>query len=83
MRKSKETAIRARRILLKDKTQIPDGFNALLVGDVTELLSHYVDLGESFVNLKITVLEEGNYEIELRAKAERIKEIPICLPTPE
>ena len=83
MRKSKECAIRARRILLKDKTQIPDGFNALLVGDVTRLLSHYMELSEPFVKLKISVLEEGNYEIKLVALAERIKEIPICLPAPE
>ncbi len=83
MKSSKLAALRTRRILLRDKMNIPDGFNALLVGDISEVLSHYLELSEPFVKLKISITEEGNYEILIKAMAERIKDVPICLPAPE
>ncbi len=83
MKRSKETAIRARRILIKDKTRIPDGFKALLVGDLSSLFAHYFELSEPFVELKIRVDEDGRYLVSAFLRAERLKDVPICLPTLE
>ncbi len=80
MRKSIETMERARNILIKDKLDLPDGFRALLVGDISSLLSHYFELTEPFAKVKIDVDQDGSYIISAVCKAERVKEVPFCLP---
>ena len=83
MKKSAEVLERTRKILIKDKLNIPDGFRALLVGDIPSLLSHYFDLVEPFVKIKIEMDCDGNYLISAVCKAERVKEVPFCLPDVE
>ena len=80
MKKASESIERARNILIKDKLNLPDGFRALLVGDISSLLSHYFDLVEPFVKMKIEVDLDGNYIISAVCRAERVKEVPFCLP---
>lgn len=83
MRKSSEASQRARKIIIKDKLNLPDGFRALLVGDISSLFMHYFDLSEPFVKVKIDIDQDGGYIISAVCKAERVKEIPFCLPEVE
>lgn len=71
---------RAREILKKDKLDLSDGFNALLTGDISSLLSHYFTLVNPFAEVKIKVDENGFYLICIKAIAGRVKDVPTCLP---
>lgn len=70
---------RVRKMLSRDKMMIPDNYKALLVSDITKLLSHYMELEEG-VNLKLTVKEDGGYEVGIIALADRLKDVPTILP---
>ncbi len=83
MKKSKLALMRTKRILFKDKSNIPDGFNALLSADLKETLSHYFELSEPFVKVKISLDDSGKYEIVAVAIGERLHDIPICMSTLE
>ncbi|MDE6189531.1 MAG: hypothetical protein K2G37_04525 [Clostridia bacterium] len=71
MNESKLMAKRLKRVLLQDKIVAYEGLTKALEGDVAMLLGYYMTLiGELSVN--IDVLDEGNYQINISAKATNI-----------
>ncbi|MDE5991019.1 MAG: hypothetical protein K2O95_06860 [Clostridia bacterium] len=71
MNESKIMAKRLKRVLLQDKIVAYEGLTKALEGDIKMLLSYYMTLsGELSVN--IDVLDEGNYQINISAKANNI-----------
>ena len=71
MNESKMMAKRLKRVLLQDKIVAYEGLTKALESDVKMLLSYYMTLsGELSVN--IDVLDEGNYQINISAKANNI-----------
>lgn len=71
MNESKMMAKRLKRVLLQDKIVAYEGLTKALESDVRTLLSYYMTLtGELSVN--IDVLDEGNYQINISAKANNI-----------
>lgn len=83
MKKITDYTDRARRILIKDKLCFPDGFIALLTGDISNLLSHYFELTDHFAKVKVSVDDSGEYSILVEGRAVRVKDLPTCLPTLE
>ena len=64
-------AKRLKRVLLQDKIVAYEGLTKALESDIKTLLSYYMTLsGELSVN--IDVLDEGNYQINISAKANNI-----------
>ena len=71
MNESKMMAKRLKRVLLQDKITAYEGLTKALEIDIKTLLSYYMTLsGDLSVN--IDVLEEGNYQINIFAKAVNI-----------
>lgn len=71
MNESKMMAKRLKRVLLQDKIVAYEGLTKALESDIKMLLSYYMTLsGELSVN--IDVLDEGNYQINISAKANNI-----------
>ena len=71
MNESKMMAKRLKRVLLQDKIVAYEGLTKALESDIKTLLSYYMTLsGELSVN--IDVLDEGNYQINISAKANNI-----------
>ncbi|MBD5086223.1 MAG: hypothetical protein HDT32_02505 [Clostridiales bacterium] len=71
MNESKMMAKRLKRVLLQDKIVAYEGLTKALESDVRTLLSYYMTLtGDLSVN--IDVLDEGNYQINISAKANNI-----------
>lgn len=71
MNESKIMAKRLKRVLLQDKITAYEGLTKALESDIKTLLSYYMTLsGDLSVN--IDVLDEGNYQINVSAKAVNI-----------
>ena len=71
MNESKMMAKRLKRVLLQDKIVAYEGLTKALESDVRTLLSYYMTLtGDLSVN--VDVLDEGNYQINISAKANNI-----------
>ncbi len=71
MNESKMMAKRLKRVLLQDKITAYEGLTKALESDIKTVLSYYMTLsGDLSVN--IDVLEEGNYQINIFAKAVNI-----------
>ncbi len=71
MNESKMMTKRLKRVLLQDKITAYEGLTKALESDIKTLLSYYMTLsGDLSVN--IDVLEEGNYQINIFAKAVNI-----------
>lgn len=71
MNESKMMTKRLKRVLLQDKITAYEGLIKALESDVAMLLGYYMTLtGELSVN--IDVLDEGNYQINISAKAANI-----------
>ena len=71
MNESKMMAKRLKRVLLQDKITAYEGLTKAFESDIKTLLSYYMTLsGDLSVN--IDVLEEGNYQINIFAKAVNI-----------
>lgn len=75
----KKEVERVKKILRRDKMMLPDNYKALLVSDINKLLSHYMELTASGARLKISVPDEGGFEIGISCYAERLKDVPTVL----
>lgn len=62
---------RTRRILLSDKTRLPDGFAEAVRRDVERVLSQYMTLCAG-VEVSLDVDEGGLYRVEIKTAAEAI-----------
>lgn len=74
---------RTKSILDRDKMRIPDNYLALLTSEINVLLSQYMDLEGTGAKIRLNLTEEGEYELKIVALADRIKDVPICIPSYE
>lgn len=77
MKKGKETYQRLNKIINKDKGELPSEYIGVLRSEITEILAQYADFEENGVMVGVSVDEGGYYVIEVRAKTERLKNLPI------
>ncbi|MDE5548799.1 MAG: hypothetical protein K2J13_00955 [Clostridia bacterium] len=71
MNESKMMAKRLKRVLLQDKIVAYEGLTKALESDIKMLLSYYMTLSDG-PSVNIDVLDEGNYQINISAKANNI-----------
>lgn len=81
--RDKQTIKRAKSILDRDKMMIPDNYVALLTSELNFLLGQYLELEPMGVKVRFNLTDEGVYEVKVVALAERLKDIPICIPSLE
>lgn len=67
------TIIRLKKVLLSDKINMPNGLLQLVKKDITALLKSYFEFDESKMKIEIDSDTEGQYDITISAKAERMK----------
>ncbi|HIU62348.1 MAG TPA: hypothetical protein IAB07_01080 [Candidatus Caccalectryoclostridium excrementigallinarum] len=72
MKAGERAAGRLRRILLADKTAMPEGFALALKSDIERTLSQYMRLSGGAV-VTIDTDERGGYFVEISARAEGIE----------
>lgn len=71
MKESKMIASRLKKVLLQDKIYAYEGLSKALEGDIRMLLGYYMSLvGDISVN--IDILDSGEYQINISAKANNI-----------
>lgn len=78
MRQDRNIAKRMREMLIHDKVSIKEGFSTALNNDLNRLLCDYFDLNES-ADIDVALMENGEYRIEIRASASRIKQFETTL----
>ncbi len=71
MNESKQIANRLKKVLLQDKIYAYEGLSKALEGDVRMLLSYYMNLVGD-VSINIDILDSGEYQININAKANNI-----------
>lgn len=71
MNESKQIANRLKKVLLQDKIYAYEGLSKALEGDVKMLLSYYMNLVGD-VSINIDILDSGEYQININAKANNI-----------
>ena len=81
--KDKDTINRVKKILERDKMMIPDNYIGLLTSQINSLLSEYMELDEVGAKVRLTLNQLGEYELKIVALADRIKDIPIRIPSLE
>ena len=79
MKKSRENVLRLKGVLMRDKSQIPDGFTAMLARDIELILMQYMDVAEGTTKCAISISSDGDYEVRLQANASRLKKMPIII----
>ena len=79
MKKRKDAVLRLKGVLARDKSQIPDGFTAVIARDVRLVLDAYMDVENSKVSCELCVGQDGTYELKLQANATRLKNLPIII----
>ena len=79
----KDALKRVKNILDRDKMMIPDNYLALLTSEINILLSQYMDLEGTGAKIRLNLTDCGEYELKVVALADRIKDIPICIPSLE
>lgn len=72
---------RIKNILDRDKMMIPDNYLALLTSEINILLSQYMDLAGTGAKIRLNLTDSGEYELKVVALADRIKDVPICIPS--
>ena len=65
----------------RDKMMIPDNYLALLTSEINILLSQYMDLAGTGAKIRLNLTDSGEYELKVVALADRIKDVPICIPS--
>ncbi len=78
MSKSRNIASRVKDILTKDKVGVKEGFSTLLHSDLKRILGDYFELCDD-IKIKITIDEEGLYDVEIKGVASGIKEFSTTL----
>ncbi len=71
MRENKMIESRLKRMLLQDKINAYEGFTKALESDLRLLLGCYMSLSGD-VNINIDILDSGEYQINICAKADNI-----------
>ncbi len=71
--KKDNTIIRLKKVLLNDKINMPNGLIGVIEKDIASLLKSYFDFDESVLKIDIVSSPEGQYDISIKASAERIK----------
>lgn len=79
--RDKQTLRRAKSILDRDKMMIPDNYLALLTSEINVLLSQYMDLEGVGAKIRLNLTTDGVYELKVIALADRIKDVPVCIPS--
>lgn len=79
MKKGKEGVLRLKGVLMRDKSQLTDGFSELLERDLALVLNEYMELKEGEIRCSISVGESGDYEVRMQANATRLKNLPIII----
>lgn len=79
--RSRQTLKRAKSILERDKMMIPDNYLALLTSEINVLLSQYLDLEGVGAKVRLNLNTDGVYELKVLALADRIKDVPVCIPS--
>lgn len=79
--RNKQTLKRAKSILDRDKMMIPDNYLALLTSEINVLLAQYMDLDSVGAKIKLNLTVDGVYELKVVALANRIKDVPVCIPS--
>lgn len=71
MNESKQIAKRLKKVLLQDKIYAYEGLSKALEGDLRTLFSYYMNIvGDVSVN--IDILDSGEYQVNVSAKANNI-----------
>lgn len=78
MRQDRNISLRLREMLTHDKVNIKEGFSTALNNDLNRLLCDYFDLSEP-ISLNISLKENGEYDLSLRASISRIKQFETTL----
>lgn len=71
MNESKQIAKRLKKVLLQDKIYAYEGLSKALEGDIKMLLEYYMNvIGD--VSINIDILDSGEYQVNIFAKADNI-----------
>ena len=73
MRQDRNISVRLREMLTHDKINIREGFSTALNNDLTRLFGDQFELIE-LVNVVVTLMEDGAYDLKIHARASRIKQ---------
>lgn len=79
MKRRREDVLRLKSVLLRDKSQIPEGFCNVIRHDVATLIENYFETSIERVECRIEVGEDGDYEVRIVVKACRLKNLPIMV----
>ncbi|MBO5925431.1 MAG: cell division topological specificity factor MinE [Clostridia bacterium] len=79
MRGRIENLSRLKTVLLHDKLLLPNNFEEVLKSEISSLLDNYMSVRRDTVDINISVNQDGEYEIVVKAYADRLKNTPIVI----
>lgn len=79
MKRRRDNVLRLKGVLMRDKSQIPDGFTALVARDVQTVLEQYFEIADDKVACTVSIDDDGEYSVRLQANASRLKNLPIII----
>jgi septum formation topological specificity factor MinE len=79
MRGRIENLSRLKTVLLHDKLLLPNNFEEVLKSEISSLLDNYMSVRRDSVDINISVNQDGEYEIVVKAYADRLKNTPIVI----
>lgn len=79
MRGRIENLSRMKTVLLHDKLLLPNNFEEVLKSEVASLLDNYMSIHKDSLDINISVNQDGEYEINIKAYADRLKNTPIVI----
>ena len=79
MRGRVENLSRMKTVLLHDKLLLPNNFEQVLKSEVASLLDNYMSVNKELVEINISVNPEGEYEVIIKAYADRLKSTPVVI----
>ncbi|MBR7159494.1 MAG: cell division topological specificity factor MinE [Clostridia bacterium] len=79
MRGRIENLSRLKTVLLHDKLLLPNNFEEVLKSEISSLLDNYMSVRRDTVYINISVNQDGEYEIVVKAYADRLKNTPIVI----
>lgn len=77
MRKAEETAMRLKKVLLKDKLNVNMEFMSVLESDLYAILENYIAVKQGSLRIRMGLLDNGNYEIKINAECDRVKNLGV------
>ena len=79
MRGRIENLSRMKTVLLHDKLLLPNNFEEVLKSEIASLLDNYMSIRRDTLDINISVNPAGEYEIVVKAYADRLKSTPIVI----